>query len=72
VLNACDKALGSYVVKSKMQDDIIAKMNDRDAILNQQILDLKDENGSWYRNPAITSTAGLVVGIIVGGLLFKK
>ena len=72
VVKACDAAVTQLVKERKMTTAILQTMKERDLLMQSEIADLKGEVTSWYRNPAILGISGMVLGLVVGGIVFKQ
>lgn len=57
-LTACDKALEDSEKKSQAMELLL---NNRDT----EIVKLKNERDTWYRQPAVLIGAGIILGLVV-------
>lgn len=70
-LDACDTALEEKNGALTLADLAITNCNHETALNKQRADDMREELGTWYRNPLIVGTLGVIAGFATFRLLTK-
>lgn len=65
VLSACDKALNDQIKTVKLQKDLIATMETRTNILEEQNQRLQSDAQMWYHNPLVVGPISFTLGALL-------
>lgn len=72
VIETCDKALESKDKQIKLDQLAIKTLSTQNTDLSSQLYEREQQLQAWYRNPFVTGTIGVLIGIVVTGYALKK